>query len=360
MLYQLSYLGAAARVSPRPTPDQASGAADSSSSAAGAPGSRYCSVNQRPRSIWAQRGEQNGRLFGNCGLAADGARDRVGHGHSSIAQPHGASAGSEREDQGSAGAPCKVGERRAVFVQRRNHRRRGPQRRRRRPDGRRPRRAIRRSAARPAASGPASSSCSGGWTRGRTISASPSAVNPSSRGRSGSAASAAARSGPSAARRFAESPARSTRIAPDRLRSRICRASAGSAARFSAGSALAAAPPAVEVDRDQCRRRMEAGPHAARQRGHRVRQRPRSRRRGPRPTRMPRAPPARRARAAATPRAPRRPPAPARRDARAASSSSPPGPRRISRSGPSDAAARIGRRPGARSAAAPCHPAPRG
>ena len=42
-----------------------------------------------------------------------------------------------------------------------------------------------RNAARPAACGPASSSCSGGCTRGRTISASPSAVKPSKRGRSG-------------------------------------------------------------------------------------------------------------------------------------------------------------------------------
>ncbi len=47
------------------------------------------------------------------------------------------------------------------------------------------------------------------------------------------------KAGPSADRRRAGRPARSTRIAPDRLRSRICRASAGSTARFTASCAVA-------------------------------------------------------------------------------------------------------------------------
>ena len=71
-----------------------------------------------------------------------------------------------------------------------------------------------RSAARPAASGPASNSCSGGWMRGRTISARPSAVKPRNFGRSGSSARAVAKSEPNAARRLQRQPASRRRSRP--------------------------------------------------------------------------------------------------------------------------------------------------
>ena len=117
--------------------------------------------------------------------------------------------------------------------------------------------AIRRSAANPAACGPASSSCSGGCTRDRTISARPSAVKPSSRGRSGSSASAACRPGASAA-----SPARpSVRRNPPGSRRTGC--AAGSAVPAPAaprGSPPDARPPCPAARPLRHRRRRRSPP----------------------------------------------------------------------------------------------------
>ena len=218
------------------------------------------------------------------------------------------------QDQSTSGAPRKIRHRARVPFQRRHNGRRSAQ-------GGHPARvgrhraATARNAARPAACGPASNSCSGGCTRGRTISASPSAVNPSRRGRPGSSASASASAGPSAERRRTGSPARSTRIAPDRLRSRICRARAGSSARL-----IARCPPrrcrGIHVDRHQRRGRMDRQPGAGRQLHLRLRP---ARRSAPATRRRTRTP-SRRSRPSehrlAMPRqAPGRPPTPAPRDA---------------------------------------------
>ena len=115
--------------------------------------------------------------------------------------------------------------------------------------------------------------------RGRWISARPPAVKPSSRGFNGSAPSAARNGSAIAARRRSVSPAKSTRIAPDRLRSRICRASAGSAARFAASCfglfhlASGGCGRHVHVDRDQSRGRLDSGPQPAGQAHIRARER---------------------------------------------------------------------------------------
>ena len=203
MLYQLSYLGAG----PLPIahairPIKLTRSVASSSASCVAPGMRYCSVSQRPRSTSAQRSAAERAQCLHRGLAAD----RTAR-HGSFAFSHAAS-------QSSTPLPAGWG----PSAESRHARRgaQGPPALRRQPPvpprwrvmhaapasdaaATPPPAAMRRSAARPAACGPASSSCSGGCTRGRTISARPRAVKPSRRGCSGSSASAACSAGASEA-----------------------------------------------------------------------------------------------------------------------------------------------------------------
>ncbi len=130
--------------------------------------------------------------------------------------------------------------------------------------------ATARRAARPAACGPASSSCKGAAQRGRRISARPSGVKPSRRGRAGSVARPAAGRAP-ARRAACGMPARVDQDGAGQVAQAIWRASAGSAARLAASCGAAfgrggGGRPPVHVDGGQRRRGRDAGAQAAGQR----------------------------------------------------------------------------------------------
>ena len=142
-------------------------------------------VSQRPRSTSAQRGLQNGRVAAAAGLPQIGQRSDIAV--SLIMSPPSpslspAATGPLRRIRARPARRARSASAAGSASSARDHGGRGAQRR--HPAGlcRDLARRSRRSAARPAACGPASSSCSGGWMRGRTISARPSAVKPSKRG----------------------------------------------------------------------------------------------------------------------------------------------------------------------------------
>ncbi len=187
-------------------------------------------MNQRPRSTSAQRGEQNGRRRRR--LAA--VRPQIGQVSAtrSLLESgrHGASAGSERSTRGRPRRLARAGSATgsASSAQTTSGAARSaagaPGRRRPRCGAARP---GPRRAGRPAARATADAARAPDLRQaagGEAEQAGPRRVG----------ARAARTASASAARRRRDRPARSIRMAPDRLRSRICRARAGSAARLAA------------------------------------------------------------------------------------------------------------------------------
>ena len=246
-------------------------------------GIRYWPVSQRPRSTSAQRRLQNGRSSSTGGLAADRtATGQIVWAHVMLRlndPPRCRQGGVRPQNQGTPGAPRKIRQRFGIRLQA--------------PPRSRARHAAPAAAAvaprpppRSAAAPPAPRRADRPAARAAADARGPHDLGQPKRGEAEQARPQRVvrqrrvqRRARATRRRAAVSPAKSTRIAPDRLRSRICRASAGSTARFDRQMrGRLALPPGhraagVHVDRHQRRRGMDVQSRASGQVNVRLRQR---------------------------------------------------------------------------------------